>query len=152
MDAREYDREAYDFRRAVPLFGRALRLRCPNCGGRNIFANWFTLREQCPTCGLKFDRAEDDYFIGAYLFNLVAVELLVAALIGVVIFATMPNPPWTLLQYGAVVLVLFGAFVCYPFAKTTWLAFDILLRPVTPGEMEWYEAGGSAAGRDLPQL
>jgi len=74
-----------------------------------------------------------------------AVETVVGVL-------TYPHVPWTALQYSTIVLVLGGAFACYPFAKTTWLAFDLMLRPVTPEEMEWYRTGGTSAGRDLPQL
>jgi uncharacterized protein (DUF983 family) len=152
MREREFDEQTLDVRRAWPLFWRAIRLRCPNCGGGKIFATWLTLNPKCPTCGIDLDRAEDDYFIGAYLFNLIAVELLVAAALTVVGVLTYPHVPWTALQYSTIVLVLGGAFACYPFAKTTWLAFDLMLRPVTPEEMEWYRTGGTSAGRDLPQL
>jgi uncharacterized protein (DUF983 family) len=150
--AREYDEQSLTLSRAWPLMWRAIRLRCPNCGGKGIFQNWFKLRDRCPTCGLRFDRAESDYFIGAYLFNLIAVELLVAALIVAVAVLTWPDPPWGVLQWAAVALVLAGAFICYPFAQTTWLAFDLMLRPVTPEEMQWYRDGGGPEGRDLPQL
>jgi len=43
--------------------------------------------------------------------------------------ATWPNPPWDAMQYGGVVLSILGAVLCYPFAKTTWLAFDLMFRP-----------------------
>jgi uncharacterized protein (DUF983 family) len=152
MRAREFDEQTLDVRRAFPLFWRAIRLRCPNCGGRGIFASWLTLRERCPTCGIPLNRAEDDYFIGAYLFNLIAVELIVAVTITVFGWLTYPRTPWTLLEITTVVLLVGGAFFCYPFAKTTWIAFDIMLRPVTPEEMSWYREGGSSTGRDLPQL
>jgi len=152
VDEREFDEQTLDVRRAFPLFWRAIRLRCPNCGHGKIFASWLTLKPRCPTCGIPFDRAEDDYFIGAYLFNLIAVELIVAAALTIVAVATYPHVPWTALQYSTILLVLGGAFVCYPFAKTTWIAFDLMLRPVTPEEMQWYREGGSSAGRDLPQL
>ena len=93
-----------DPRRALRLLGRALRLRCPNCGGGAIFLSFGRLRPDCPTCGLQLDRGESDYFLGAYLFNLVAVELLFAGALLVVMLATWPSPPWDLLQWGGAAL------------------------------------------------
>ena len=121
--------------RAARLLWRAARLRCPNCGGGSIFLSFGRLRPDCPTCGLQLDRGESDYFLGAYLFNLVAVELLFAALMLVVLLATWPSPPWALLEWGGAALMVAGAVLCYPFAKTMWLAFDVMFRPVQREEL-----------------
>ena len=74
-------------------------------------------------------RGESDYFIGAYTLNLIAVEVLLAFAFLVVVIMTWPNPPWMALQYGGVILSVLGAVLCYPFAKTTWLALDLIFRP-----------------------
>lgn len=136
--------------RAVRIFWRAARLRCPNCGGRGIFRTPLELRPDCPGCGLEMDRGEDDYFLGTYMVNLVAVELLFAALLTVVVVLTWPAPPWKLLQYGGAVLMLVGAVGCYPFAKVGWLALDLVLRPVTreelPGELQPHVAAALRSG------
>lgn len=108
---------------------RALARRCPRCGAPGIFANWVTLCERCPRCGLRLERGESDYFIGAYAINLVVVEMVLAAvLIGVTIWR-WPDPPWTLLEWGGSALMIAGAIFCYPYSKTTWLAFDLVFRP-----------------------
>ena len=130
---------------------RALIRCCPNCGSRGIFSSFTTLRETCPSCGLRLRRGESDYFIGAYLLNLVAVEILFALLLGGVVIATYPDTPWTLLQWGAIVLILGGAVICYPFAVSLWLAADLILRPLTDQELAWHREGGSA-DRELPHL
>lgn len=124
-----------DVGRALRLFWRAVRLRCPNCGGGSLFLSPLRLRPDCPTCGMQLDRGESDYFLGAYLLNLVAVELLFAVLFGVVLVTTWPSPPWELLQYGGAALMIVGAVACYPFTKVLWIAFDVALRPVEPSEM-----------------
>lgn len=46
---------------------RGLLLRCPHCGGKGIFPTFFNLKDHCPTCGLRMERGESDYFVGAYL-------------------------------------------------------------------------------------
>lgn len=109
-------------------------LRCPHCGGRKLFTGFFKIKQRCPTCGILLERGEGDYFIGAYTLNLMAVETLLAAAFVIVIIATWPSPPWAALQYGGVVLAVLGAVLCYPFAKTTWIAIDLTFRPPQRGD------------------
>jgi uncharacterized protein (DUF983 family) len=118
-------------RRALRLFGRALRLRCPNCGGGPIFRSWFRMRPYCPVCGIPLEREESGYQVGAYMFNIVASELLFAILFIAVLVMTWPDPPWKLLQYGGVALMVVAPFLFYPFSKTIFLAFDLLFRPAS---------------------
>ena len=121
--------------RAWRIFWRGLRLRCPNCGQAGILASWFTLRHRCPHCGLVLDRGESDYFLGAYLVNLVAVELIVTAVMFAIGWALWPRVPWTALTWGGVVIAALAAVACYPLTKSLWLAFDVMLRPVTEEEL-----------------
>src|SRR3954470_21662385 len=107
------------------MIRRALLRRCPNCGGRGIFASYTRLREHCPTCDIRLQRGESDYFIGAYLLNLVAVELLFALMLAIWVVATYPDTPWRLIQWGGLVLMIAGAVLCYPFAVALWLAADL---------------------------
>lgn len=115
--------------RPVMLFGRALRLRCPQCGGGPLFTSWFRMVGACPACGLRTERGEQGYIVGAYMFNIVAAEGLWAVLFIATLAATWPAPPWNLLLWvgGAMMLVL--PFLLYPFSKTLFLAFDLLFRP-----------------------
>jgi uncharacterized protein (DUF983 family) len=138
---------------AATMVFRAMLRRCPNCGSPGIFAGYTTLKERCPKCGLRLHRGENDYFIGAYLLNLVAVELLFALVLAVVFITTYPNTPWALLQWGGLALMLAGAVLCYPFAKSLWLAADLIFRPVSEEEMAWHRRGGTPDEREeLPHL
>jgi len=138
---------------AVRLILRALLRRCPNCGSPGIFSGYTTLKERCPRCGLRLQRGEHDYFIGAYLLNLVAVELLFALMLAVVFVATYPNTPWALLQWGGLALMVAGAVLCYPFSKALWLAADLIFRPVSPEELAWHRRNGTLDEREeLPHL
>jgi uncharacterized protein (DUF983 family) len=138
---------------AFKMLLRAMLRRCPNCGARGIFEGYTKLREHCPRCGLRLHRGESDYFIGAYLLNLVAVEILFALVLGAIFVATYPDVPWELLQWGGLVLMIAGAVLCYPFSKAIWLAADLIFRPVSPEELEWHRRGGTLDERDeLPHL
>jgi uncharacterized protein (DUF983 family) len=122
-------------RYALRLFGRAVRLRCPNCGGRPLFRSWLRMRPYCPVCGIPLQREEPGYQVGSYMFNIIAAELLFAMLFIVALVVTWPDPPWTLLQYGGIALMVLAPVLFYPFSKTLFLAFDLLFRPATPEEL-----------------
>jgi hypothetical protein len=75
------------------------------------------------------ERGEDGYVVGAYMFNIIAAEMLWLALMAVVTWKTWPDPPWNLLLYGGGGLMILLPFLCYPFSKTIFLAFDLVFRP-----------------------
>ena len=114
---------------ALLMLGRALRLRCPNCGQGKPFVSWLRMRSQCEVCGLAFERGEEGYQVGSYMFAIVAAELVFAAVFLAIVLATWPSPPWTLLQYGGIALMVVVPFVLFPFTKTLFLAFDLIFRP-----------------------
>ncbi len=114
--------------------GRALRLRCPRCGAGGIFRSWFRLREACPACRIPFERGEQGYIVGAYMFNIIAAELAFAGVFVGVLLATWPDPPWTLLTWGGMALTVLMPVLFYPFSKTLFLAFDLVWRPSADGD------------------
>jgi uncharacterized protein (DUF983 family) len=111
------------------MVARALLRRCPNCGSGGIWTSWLRMASDCPRCGLHLERGEQGYVVGAYMFNIIAAELIFAAIFLAVVLATWPSPPWTLLQYGGAVLAVLAPIVFYPFSKTLFLAFDLAFRP-----------------------
>jgi uncharacterized protein (DUF983 family) len=121
--------------RSLRLFGRALRLRCPNCGQGRLFTSWLRMRERCPVCGLKLERGEEGYQVGSYMFNIVAAELIFAAVFVGLVVPTWPTPPWKLLEYGGIALMVIAPFAFFPFSKTLFLAFDLLFRPAARDEL-----------------
>jgi uncharacterized protein (DUF983 family) len=126
--------------RAVKLLGRGIRLRCPNCGKGRILRSWFHLEPNCPVCGLRTDRGEEDFFLGGMMWNIVFSEgvlLLMGLVVGI---ATWPDVPWTLMQWVGIALMAVTPFLLYPFSLGFWLANDIWIRPVTPEELEWSRA------------
>jgi uncharacterized protein (DUF983 family) len=139
----------FSWARLGTLVWRAVRWRCPHCGGRPVRAGWMRRLPGCPVCGLRLDRGESDYFIGAYLLNLIAAELLLGVGLLAVLLATWPDPPWDAIQYGGVALMVIMPVLTYPFTELLWLAFDLAFRPLTPAELAWHREG-SVDARDLP--
>ena len=116
-------------------FARALLLHCPRCGGRGVLRTWFALRERCPICGLALERGErSDFWIGAYVFNLAAGELLAIGIPVVWMVATAPHQPWGTIEIVAVLLCVALPLLFFPFSRMLWLAWDLSFRPLEPGD------------------
>ena len=91
--------------------------------------SWKQLLPNCPVCGLGFERGEQGYWLGAYFFNLMAIEVVFSVWAALLLWVTWPSPPWDLFQVGSVVLMLVTPFAFFPWSKTLFLAFDLLVRP-----------------------
>jgi uncharacterized protein (DUF983 family) len=111
------------FSRFWTLLARAFTRRCPQCGGRGIFRNYWALRPECPHCGYRFGR-EEGYFLGGYAVNLVVAEFLGLGAVLILIFRT---------DYSLIVqeIIAIGAAIglpvlFYPFSRTLWMTIDLM--------------------------
>jgi uncharacterized protein (DUF983 family) len=123
-------------RQTARLFGRAAVVSCPYCGGRPVLVHWLKLRERCAHCGLGLERGEHDHFTGAMLFNFIISELIFAALFMGYVIAAWPNVNWDTAQWVLVAMIAAAPVVMYPVSKLIWLAFDLMLRPVSSDELD----------------
>jgi uncharacterized protein (DUF983 family) len=133
-------------RRMVTMVGRALLLRCPNCGSRGLMKNWFKMNDRCPTCGIRVEREGHDYMAGSLMFNLVLAEIIFAVTFVGYLMITWPDPNWDRLEIAAPLGMLIAPFVLFPFSKLVWLAADLALRPAHASEL----TEGHAAGATHP--
>ena len=122
--------------RAARIMGRALLLRCPNCGAKDIRQSWFRLAAHCHSCRLSLERAEPGYRVGAYMFNIIAAELVFAAIFIGVVLATWPDPPWNRLMYGGAGLMVVLPILFYPLSQTLFLGFHLMFHQPERHEFE----------------
>lgn len=112
--------------RLFAVTSRAVRRHCPYCGGPGIFESWWTLRPNCPHCGVSFER-EEGYFLGAYAVNLLIAEFLGMGLVVAMLiwsgFSTLS------MQIIAVVLAVGLPLLFFPYSRTLWMALDLVLDP-----------------------
>jgi len=94
------------------------------------------MRARCPVCRIRLERGEEGYQVGAYMFNIVAAELIFAVIFLGVLVASWPTPPWDGLLYGGLAIMVVAPFLFYPFSKTVFLAFDLIFRPPTRQDFE----------------
>lgn len=147
MAQRPAGHEELSVTRAFRLWSRGIALRCPHCGKARLLRSWFKLIPACPACGLRTDRGEQDFFLGGMMWNIVFSEGLLLLMGLVVGITTWPDVPWNAMQWIGIALMIVAPFLFYPFSLGFWLACDILIRPVTEEELEWYRSSDPAEFR-----
>lgn len=118
------------------MLGRSLLKRCPICGTGRLFSRWFRMKERCPGCGYLFER-EEGFFLGAYVINLAIAQGAVIFLAVVpLIFRLAGDPDASIAPFliGGGIGAIVAPLVFYPWSKTIWTAFDLILRPVHMSE------------------
>ncbi len=118
------------------MLGRSLLKRCPLCGSGQLFTRWFRMKERCPRCGYLYER-EEGFFLGAYVINLAIAQSLVILLAIVPLIVRLANDPGASIVpfvVGGLVGAVAAPVFFYPWSKTIWTAFDLMLRPVSATE------------------
>jgi uncharacterized protein (DUF983 family) len=113
---------------------RALRRRCPRCGGRGAwFTGWFRRADRCLTCGYRYERQEG-FMLGAITINMVLTfgVILVVLVVGMV--ATYPDIAVVPIVVGCAAVAVVVPVVVFPFTYTIWGAIDLAMHPLQPGE------------------
>ncbi len=123
-DVARWDLPQTPSRRLGVLLARAFTRRCPYCGATGIFSSFWSLRQQCPRCGVVFER-EDGYFLGAYAVNLIAAEFLGFG--GILILLISSNLSTLALQLIAVVVAIGLPVLGYPFTRSLWMVIDLMI-------------------------
>jgi uncharacterized protein (DUF983 family) len=107
--------------------GIAMRV-CPRCRRGPIFGSMWVMHDDCPTCGLDFDRGDPGHFTGAmYVSYALAIPLI--ALLTLIEHLIIPG--WSLFR-----LVLLAAILCLPlipwlwqYSRVIWIYFDRYFDP-----------------------
>jgi len=118
-------------------YTRAMRLRCPGCGGGPVFVSWFRMCPSCPSCGLHFDREpEGGYWVGSFTINLFVTEGVFWIAFIASLALTWPDPPWEAIGLADVILMILFPMFFFPFSKTLFIAVDLTFRPREPDDFE----------------
>lgn len=110
------------------VVGRGLRGRCPNCGSGGIFKGVSDIVEDCPTCGLHFER-EEGYWLGSMIviMGMVLVVFGVVTVGGIALF--WPDVPWTWVTVAGIAANIVVPIVGYGWAKSVWMGLDRAFSP-----------------------
>jgi uncharacterized protein (DUF983 family) len=116
------------------MVGRALRLRCPWCGGRGWTTGLLKRVDRCRTCGYKYERQEG-FSLGAVTMNIIVTFGLIAVVLLVGSIASYPDLAVVPMLVAGVVVAVMTPIVFYPFSYTLWAAVDLAMRPLEPAEL-----------------
>lgn len=105
------------------MLGRGARRRCARCGAGHLFRRWFHMVDDCPGCGLHFER-EQGYWTGALAVNIILAGGLFTVTFAAALVATVPDVPVAPLLAVLVPVVVLTPIAGYPFSKTLWVAID----------------------------
>lgn len=115
------------------VVGRGFRGRCPSCGSRGIFKGVSDLKEDCPTCGLHFER-EDGYWLGSMIVIMAMVLITFAVVTAGGIALFWPDVPWTGVTIAGVAANIAVPILGYGYAKSVWQGLSWGFSPPTMAE------------------
>lgn len=86
---------------------------------------------------MQYDREpQGGYWVGSYTINLFVTEAVFWVGFVGAMWWTWPHPPWDLLLWiGLLLMVAFPVFF-FPWSKTLFVAVDLTFRPAEPGDYD----------------
>lgn len=117
------------------LFWRGLTRACGACGRRGLTRRGMTLCEQCPRCGFVFER-KPGHFVGAVGMSTIATFGLLLITLVVGIGLTWPDVRAAPLLIPMLPIAVLVPILFHPTAKTLWVAIDLMMNPLEPGEAD----------------
>lgn len=94
-----------------------LLLRCPRCHTGRMFATFFTMRRQCPVCGLLFESSSGE-ITGGMGINISVTLLLV--IIGAIVIGLDRSLPLLPLLGALLVFSIVFPILFYPSSRGMW--------------------------------
>jgi uncharacterized protein (DUF983 family) len=115
---------------------RGLSRRCPHCGTRGaFFSSWFRTQKNCRGCNLLWQRNLEGFMLGASAisFILTGGALILTLAVGALI--SYPDIAIVPLLISTISVTLLVGVAGYPISYTTWLAIDLIMRPLDGDEL-----------------
>ena len=119
--------------RRTVMFRRALTRRCPVCGSGRLFRHWVQRVDRCPRCSLPMLREPGQWTGGLGMNAIVSFGTLLVVLLGGTLL-TWPDLNVGFLVIGSIFAVAVMPVLFYPISQTLWLAIDLSVNPLRPGE------------------
>lgn len=119
----------------VRLLLRGLLVRCPACGSGHTHQPFWTIRDRCQECSLKFERIEG-HAIGYIGINTIVTFGLTFVVILVGAIATKPDIAMWPLTIAAMSTAALVPTCFLRSSRTVWTAIDLIMRPLRPGEID----------------
>lgn len=112
------------------IVARGLTNCCPNCGERTLFktGTLFQVNKECPSCGLKIERANDEgFFLGSMSLNYGVTLIVFLVPIMLLAYNKVIGTPTAIVLAG-IGSILFPALF-YRSSRSWWLMNYYLVLP-----------------------
>lgn len=120
--------------RGVRGVTRALRRRCPVCGGKGISRHPASVEPICPSCGLDLERQVGSFIGGVGVNTIVAFgSLVVVIVVGFILVGGDGPILAVLIPSLAVATIVPLSF--YARSRLLWVALELRWWPLQPGEV-----------------
>lgn len=122
----------------VKMCIRGLFVRCPACGGGHTHTRYYKMQDECPTCTLKFERifGHSLGYIGLNTIVSFTATFFVVLIGSIISYYRTGDIPAGPLIGAAVATAALLPIIFLPVAHTLWTAFDLIWRPLRPGEID----------------
>ena len=107
-------------------FKAIMSLKCPNCRQGNVFRKPLRMYEDCPHCGIHFEREDGYFMMSVFVGYVMSFVIGVAVVVG--LYFTIRPSIWGYLIGATVALVLLSPLI-FHYARVIWLYIDQLLDP-----------------------
>jgi uncharacterized protein (DUF983 family) len=115
------------------MLWRAVRRRCPHCGGRGWFKGWLHPTDRCTDCGYRFERQEG-FMLGVMALNIIVTMGAIILAGGIGMALSWPDLAMVPIVGASVLVAVVVPIAFYPFAHYLWAVVDLQMRPLEPAE------------------
>jgi uncharacterized protein (DUF983 family) len=104
-----------------------LAQKCPRCRAGQIFRGHIAMNDDCPVCGLHFER-EQGYFLGAmYLSYALSVPIL--GLLMLAVYLLVPELRFEFIVLVATIAYLPFVPLVFRYSRVLWIYFERWANP-----------------------
>jgi uncharacterized protein (DUF983 family) len=112
---------------ALRMLLRGLSRRCPHCGTRGaFFVSWFRTQKNCRGCNLYWQRNLQGFMLGASAISFILTGGVLISYPDIAIISQL---------ISTISVTLIVGVAGYPISYTTWLAIDLIMRPLDADEL-----------------
>lgn len=103
------------------------------CGQRRLTRRLIALSDACPRCGFRFER-QPGHFLGAVIMSTIVTFGLILITILAGVWVLWPDVDALRLSIVPLAIAVIVPPALHPTCKTLWVAIDLMMRPLDPGE------------------
>lgn len=99
--------------------------RCPHCLQGPIFLSWLGMYEQCPVCGIRYEREEGYFMMSIFIGYILGIA---AAILPILLMLWLKASLITHIAVVSALIIVLSPLI-FRYSRVIWLHVDELLDP-----------------------